>query len=683
MEHNKTRHTATTKRSNKHYISLKWSMILMLLLPLLLITSCIMSLIYIETRDTLEEHIHMELETKTDLAAANLQNWVDTSIASMDLLAQMIEENFFTSDLELHEFLKEHIDMIEGSEGGPYYATNTGSAVAGNGWNYEDFEEDILHTDWYQQALNCNEVSILECSYDEGAFSITLAKNIVNENKTAIGILGADVSIDSLTSYIDGFAEDFEGELLLLDRLSNQIIAATSKDFLGIILNETDDPFLKDLGADFATDTIKSNYSIDNRRQLINVRDISNANWTIVTYLDASTALKTLHQIKTTSIAGIAIIIGLLSCLIIFVSSHIIRKLHFVQKEIMLRASGDFSSSYMDKHIFSTENELTEIRGDISHLTQNITSMLHRIVSSSNQISEETKQFEQMSDYLNETASSQTESMHSLNATFDALTVTFQETAQQALTLSQVASHSTKSSNLANETLELVLLNSNHGKEAIGEVTNSMERLKDTTTQLSSSVTEIREFAQQINEIVSIIQSIASQTNLLSLNASIEAARAGEAGRGFAIVANEIKELALHSSKKANEIDMLISSITQMIEQTTTASNHINEAIFSSSERVNSASTTFAQIFEQVNEMSHEFGQVRRDTDEVDMIASELSSTAQEQASSLEEMLGVTTHILELANSTYQTSEEISSTCTSLELVSKELKENVHQFKLG
>jgi len=110
---------------------------------------------------------------------------------------------------------------------------------------------------------------------------------------------------------------------------------------------------------------------------------------------------------------------------------------------------------------------------------------------------------------------------------------------------------------------------------ALHEMSNDIQQLAEMTSDIVGKARKASEYAFDTNEIVSFIKKIASKTNLLGLNASIEAARAGEAGRGFNVVAEEIRKMSINTTESANKINLILNNIK---ESTDEISRDINES---------------------------------------------------------------------------------------------------------
>ncbi len=210
----------------------------------------------------------------------------------------------------------------------------------------------------------------------------------------------------------------------------------------------------------------------------------------------------------------------------------------------------------------------------------------------------------------------------------------------------------------------------NHGYEAIDEAIDQLDTVNETVNFATDAIEKLGKRSEQIGDMVKMIEGIASQTNLLALNAAIEAARAGEAGRGFSVVAEEIRELAEESSEAAGEITSLIEDIqseTQAtvnsmdtnIEQVEEQIRVITEAGDSLEEIVDSSETTRKQV-EEIKEFANELEkQIKLINESINEIASsiednaasteEVSALAEEQSASVEEVAASSDELEDMA----------------------------------
>lgn len=140
--------------------------------------------------------------------------------------------------------------------------------------------------------------------------------------------------------------------------------------------------------------------------------------------------------------------------------------------------------------------------------------------------------------------------------------------------------------------------------ESFEEITASVSKLADRVTDISLHMNEVSSGAEQIGQISTVVKGVSDQSNLLGLNAAIEAARAGEAGRGFSVVADEIRKLATNSKENVTQIDLITKSMQKAIQNLNSAFSGINEFTERQAISIEEISATVQEIRKNAQKLS-------------------------------------------------------------------------------
>ena len=155
------------------------------------------------------------------------------------------------------------------------------------------------------------------------------------------------------------------------------------------------------------------------------------------------------------------------------------------------------------------------------------------------------------------------------------------------------------------------------GNDVVYSAIDHMNNISNKVATSSQVVSVLGDKSKEIGSILSLISSIAQQTNLLALNAAIEAARAGEQGKGFAVVADEVRKLAEQSASAAGNISLLINEIQKEIVNAVTAMDNGTIAVNDGIKMVNQAGKAFGEILADINYISTQMQDVSAVTEEI------------------------------------------------------------------
>ncbi len=222
---------------------------------------------------------------------------------------------------------------------------------------------------------------------------------------------------------------------------------------------------------------------------------------------------------------------------------------------------------------------------------------------------------------------------------------------------------------LASESAKTAKSVAERGGKIVIKSTDGMDKIRSSVREVSRQMKILSDNSVRISEIADFISDIASRTNLLALNASIEAARAGDAGRGFSVVADEIRNLAERSSKSADEISQLIEDINTGTTKTLKAIEKGETEVSEGSKLVDGAGEVLKEIIQSV-EISTKS-------------TLEISEATEEQAKFSADIVTTLEHIAGIAKETAESAKQSKESASALEYLSKNLNQAVEKFRLA
>ncbi len=236
--------------------------------------------------------------------------------------------------------------------------------------------------------------------------------------------------------------------------------------------------------------------------------------------------------------------------------------------------------------------------------------------------------------------------------------------AEMSQTILEVAQNSSSASNAAQESVQ----EAKRGSDTVDKTVAGMSMIAETVKTSAITISNLGESSRMIGEIINVINDIADQTNLLALNAAIEAARAGEQGRGFAVVADEVRKLAERTSNATKEISVMIKKIQS---DTETSVNTMEEGVLRVQEGVELAEASKESLLSIVKASE-------QCVDMVNMIA----SSTEQQSAAIEEISANMEAISTASNDIKQGMGQIEDSTNNLSDLSQKLKSNVGIFKV-
>jgi len=344
-------------------------------------------------------------------------------------------------------------------------------------------------------------------------------------------------------------------------------------------------------------------------------------------------------------------------------------------------AQGNFSIDVPDEHL-QLENESGALARAFDKMNQSMRGLIKQLANTSEQLAASsealTASAEQSAQASNQVAGSITEVAQGSEKQVQLVSSTTEIVSQMSKGIQQAAENAA----VVSESAEKTARAANDGEDAIEKTVNQMSIIEQKTSDTANVIGELEEKSKQIGQILETISNIAGQTNLLALNAAIEAARAGEQGRGFAVVADEVRRLAEQSQEAARQIADLIGEVQQKTNNAVIFMNEGRKEVNTGTEVVTIAGQSFREILKMIREISNQIHEISAAIEQVSSGSQHVVNAVQEIDKESKNTAEQTQTVSAATEEQSASIEEIASSSQALAKMAEELQTAIHQFKV-
>ncbi|MEH6533284.1 MAG: methyl-accepting chemotaxis protein [Photobacterium frigidiphilum] len=583
----------------------------------------------------------------TDIGEATsryISNWLDTRsdmmLANESLIAS---ENNIDRELLLTKRAGHFLSV--------YAGFSDGSIAYGDKSEDWPADYDPRTRPWYKDATSESKLVLTDPYKDfDGSIVVSFAKAFRGQNS---GVLAADLTVNHIIDQVLSLELNHDGFAFLIDG-NNRIVAYRDEALSQQPLTQLDSELTPDLIRKLQNDQTIHTITLDseNSEKMIFVTPIAGTNWTLGIIEDKSLAFASItEQMKFLVLAslGLYIIISIIATLTI---NNLLRPLNNLNKSVSQLAQG--SGDLTQRIEIERMDEIGELADSMNRFLSQLQAMIKDAVAHSHTLSEYADTSSKQTMLASEKVAEQQNDVNQIATAIHEMSATSGEVASHAEMTAAAAQAST---NACDE-----------GQHVIGQNRDAITMLANQVQEAATVIHELESNAQGINQILSTIQGIAEQTNLLALNAAIEAARAGEQGRGFAVVADEVRVLSKRTHDSTEEIRSMIDILQKNTHQAVNSMKASTDLADKSVGYAEEANQSLCKITDAITEISD--------------MATHIASAAEEQRAVSEDISRNTQAIKDVSDHLANQTLEVSQSAQKISDSAGAMRQDMSRFNV-
>ncbi|MDX9670647.1 methyl-accepting chemotaxis protein [Pseudomonas sp. P8_250] len=595
-------------------------------------------------RNAIRDDLNNYLNEMGEVTADNIQTWLNGRILLVENAAQNIAINPEPANVAS---LLEQKSLTS-----TFMATYLGDATG-----HFTIRPDVKMPDgfdprvrpWYKGAESSSASTLTEPYIDAATGQLIIS--IATASKKAgqsVGVVGGDLSLQTLVDTLT--ARDFSGMgYAFLVSADGKILVHPDKALVMKSLKEAYPQDTPRISSDF------SEITVDGKTRIVSftpIKGLPSVNWYIGLSVDKDKAFAMLSQFRTSAVIATVIAVVIIIALLGMLIRLLIQPLH-----VMTRAMEDIADGEGDltKRLNIVNNDEFGVLGTaFNRFVERIHGSIREVSSATGQVNEVALRVVAASNSSMYNSDQQASRTSSVAAAINQLGAAAQEIARNA---AQASNQASDARGLAED-----------GQQVVDRSIKAMNQLSSMLSASSTNIESLNSKTVNIGQILEVITSISQQTNLLALNAAIEAARAGEAGRGFAVVADEVRNLAHRTQESAQQVQTMIEELQVGARESVST--------MSDSQRHSQDSVEIANLAgERLNSVTQRIG-------EIDGMNQSVATATEEQTAVVESINVDITEINTLNQEGVENLQATLRACSDLEQQASRLKQLVGSFRI-
>lgn len=663
--------------------------ILLLVLPIIAVGLLVFSaMIYHNMNQAMQKEILTRSIEKTENVNSNITEWLQSISMETQLSANnpLVKQNIGNN--ELLTSMNEERWKIAGNTYARTYMSIGFIRLADNGQVFlcnKDGNKLVNAADekWYKEIIESKQDNVFTAPEKDkdGRLLMTIASLIKDNAGNKVGYAITNINLNAVCSEVQGLRLGDNGYSILVDNDGTYLYNPDSSKILnGNIKEESDRSYQLISNKILASNAAFTRFELDNGDEMLCIScPVIGTRWFMATIAYESELMEPVSNALTIMMTVSLVLLAIIFAGIVVAVNHITKPLGTMMMVMRRLSEGDFSKQ--ENNIKSNDelgrlaialdnmrDEVAQVLNKVKYSAENLNSAVEHMSVTTNQSAQVSNQIAMS---ITDVAESSMKELDAVNSTNEEIDKFKSNVDNMSDVVQNAVEKGRKTSDVAAD-----------GGVKLKKAIEQIQRIEAATARSTKVVDSLGEQSMEIGKIVKTISEIAEQTNLLALNAAIEAARAGEAGRGFAVVADEVRKLAISSQEAAMDISNIITEIQSNTKLAVQEIESGNKEVVAGTKSIESTEEAFGSIISMVQDVSAQLENIAKAVSEMansgNVIAKNISTVRESSKKNAEEAENVSAASEEQSAAV----NGLSDASSKLADLAAELSSNVDKFKL-